>query len=154
MMTATLRKQTSHDESEILALFDSLRQAHHDKDGEAIAAAYAKDAIVCDLSPPLFHRGVDAKEKQAWLDGWDGPIELDPRDFSLTVRDDVAFAQGYTRMSGTPKAAGRPVGFWLRDTICLNRTNGRWKIIHMHSSVPFYMDGSLRPAFDLEPVEN
>jgi len=59
--------------------------------------------------------------------------------------------QGYTRMSGTPKAAGRPISFWLRDTICLNRGNGAWKIVHLHSSVPFYMDGSLRPAFDLQP---
>ena len=23
--------------------------------------------------------------------------------------------------------------------------------VHEHTSVPFYMDGSLRPAFDLEP---
>ncbi len=38
--------------------------------------------------------------------------------------------QGYTRMSGTPKAAGRPISFWLRDTICLNRGNGAWKIVH------------------------
>jgi ketosteroid isomerase-like protein len=151
MTTATMRKETSRDQDEILALFDALRQAHHDKDGAAIAAAYADDAIICDLSPPLFHRGVDIKEKQAWLDSWEGPIDLEPRGYSLTVSGDVAYAQGYTRMSGTPKAAGRHVSFWLRDTICLNYANGAWKIAHMHSSVPFYMDGSLRPAFDLQP---
>ena len=67
MTTAPLRKAASRDEDEILALFDSLRQAHHDKDAAAIAAAYTDDAIVCDLAPPLFHRGVDVKEKQAWL---------------------------------------------------------------------------------------
>jgi len=124
MTTAPLRKATSRDEDEILALLDALRQAHHDKNAAAIAAAYADDAIICDLAPPLFHRGVDVKEKQAWLDSWEGPIDLEPRDFSLTISGDIAYTQGYLRMSGTPKAAGRPVSFWLRDTICVNRVNG------------------------------
>ena len=107
MTTAPLRKATSRDEDEILALLDALRQAHHDKDAAAIAAAYTDDAIICDLAPPLFHRGVDVKEKQAWLDSWEGPIDLEPRDFSLTISGDIAYTQGYLRMSGTPKAAGR-----------------------------------------------
>ena len=102
MTTAPLRKATSRDEDEILALLDALRQAHHDKDAAAIAAAYTDDAIICDLAPPLYHRGVDVKEKQAWLDSWEGPIDLEPRDFSLTISGDIAYTQGYLRMSGTP----------------------------------------------------
>jgi ketosteroid isomerase-like protein len=39
----------------------------------------------------------------------------------------------------------------MRETVCLLREDGQWKIVHEHTSVPFYMDGSLRPAFDLEP---
>ena len=41
MTTAPLRKEASRDQDEILALFDALRQAHHDKNASAIAAAYA-----------------------------------------------------------------------------------------------------------------
>ena len=33
----------------------------------------------------------------------------------------------------------------------LERVNGTWKVVHEHTSVPFHMDGSLRPAFDLQP---
>ena len=44
MTTAPLRKEASRDQDEILALFDALRQAHHDKNASAIAAAYADDA--------------------------------------------------------------------------------------------------------------
>jgi ketosteroid isomerase-like protein len=150
MTTAALRKATSRDEDDILALLAALRQAHHDKDAAGIAAAYADDAVICNLAPPLFHRGVDLKEKQAWLDTWEGPINLEPRGYSLRISGDIAYAQGYTRMSGT-KTSGQALSFWLRDTICLNRVNGAWKIVHLHSSVPFYMDGSLRPAFDLQP---
>ena len=46
------------------------------------------------------------------------------------------------------------LGTWLYRigvNVCLNRVNGAWRIAHLHSSVPFYMDGSLRPAFDLQP---
>jgi PhnB protein len=28
---------------------------------------------------------------------------------------------------------------------------GAWKIVHEHSSTPFYMDGSYRAAVDLKP---
>jgi ketosteroid isomerase-like protein len=149
MTTETMSQ--SRDETEILALLAALRQAHRDKDGAAIAAAYAKDAVVCDLSPPLAHRGVDAKAKQAWLDGWDGPVELETPPGTLIVSGDLAVHHGFTRMSGKPKAAPQPISFWLRDTIVLRRGRDGWKIAHLHSSVPFYMDGSLRPAFDLRP---
>jgi len=54
-------------------------------------------------------------------------------------------------MSGTPKAAGRPISFWMRATMCFERIDGAWRFVHEHTSVPFYMDGSLRPAFDLLP---
>lgn len=40
----------------------------------------------------------------------------------------------------------------MRETLCLERQgSGEWKIVHEHTSVPFYMDATLRPAFDLEP---
>lgn len=151
MSTETNAQQTSRDESDILALLGSLRRAHHAKDAEAIKACYVLDAVICDLSPPLAHHGIDPVQKQAWLDGWDGRIELEPRDYNMTIDGDIAFAHGCTRMSGSPKSAARPLSFWLRDTIYLKRRDQGWKIVHLHSSVPFHMDGSLRPAFDLQP---
>jgi ketosteroid isomerase-like protein len=45
----------------------------------------------------------------------------------------------------------RAVRFWMRATVCLHRERGAWRIGYEHTSVPFYMDGSLRPAFDLKP---
>jgi ketosteroid isomerase-like protein len=147
----TLTATQTRDEAAILELLGALRQAHYDKDGAAIAACYSADATVCDLSPPLAHRGVDAKAKQAWLDGWEGPVELETPPGTLTVSGDVAIHYGFTQMSGKPKSSPQRISFWLRDTIMLRRERGDWKIAHIHSSVPFYMDGSLRPAFDLKP---
>jgi len=161
MSTATLKDQSSQEpssriqssksESDIRALIEGVHKAHRDKDAAAIVAPYAQDAVVCDLAPPLSHRGIDLREKQAWLDTWEGPIELESRDLKISVSGDLAFCHGFVRMSGTPKAVGRPISFWMRATVCLRRDAGPWRIIHEHTSVPFYMDGSLRPAFDLEP---
>ena len=153
MATATLKDQISlsNDEADILALIDSINKAHYTKDAAAIAAPYRSSAVVCDLAPPLSHRGIDVREKQAWLESWDGPIERDSRDLRVSVSGDLAVCQGFYKLSGTPRAAGRAVSFWMRATVCLSKDSGAWQIVHEHTSVPFYMDGSPRPAFDLEP---
>ena len=145
------QEQTLKDEAEIRAVIGRLHQAHHDKDVQAIAASYAEDAAIFNLAPPLSHQGINLKEKQAWLDSWDGPIEITPSNLSVTISGDIAFCHGYLRMTGNPKAAPQRVDFWMRETLCLNREAGSWRIVHEHTSVPFYMDGSLRPAFDLKP---
>jgi ketosteroid isomerase-like protein len=151
MSTAALKSQASRDEANIRALVETINEAHRNKDAAAIVAPYAQDAVVCDLAPPLCHRGMDLPAKQAWLDTWEGPIERESRDFNITVSGDYAFCHGFYRLGGTPKAAGRPISFWMRATVCLHRDGGAWRIVHEHTSVPFYMDGSLRPAFDLQP---
>jgi ketosteroid isomerase-like protein len=151
MSTATAKGHKTKDEADIRAIIESIDKAHHNKDAAAIVAPYAQDAIVCDLAPPLSRRGMDLQAKQAWLDTWEGPIDRESRDFNITVSGDFAFCNGFYRLGGTPNAAGRPISFWMRATLCLRRDRGAWRIIHEHTSVPFYMDGSLRPAFDLQP---
>jgi uncharacterized protein (TIGR02246 family) len=149
--TVTVKSQASKDEAEIRALLETLKKAHHDKDAARIAAQFTQDAAVFNLAPPFTHTGIDLEEKKAWLDSWEGPIELESRDFKISISGDSAFCHGFYRMSGSPKAAERQISFWMRATVCLVRDGGAWRIVHEHTSVPFSMDGSLRPAFDLTP---
>lgn len=142
---------TDADKAAIQAVIEAVNQAHHDKDAAAIIAEYTKDAVIADLAPPLTHIGIDPKQKAAWLGTWEGPIERLSHDLRIEVSGDLAVCHGFYRLSGMPKSAGEHVSFWMRATVCLRRIEGRWKIVHEHESVPFYMDGSLRPAFDLEP---
>jgi uncharacterized protein (TIGR02246 family) len=137
------------DRTEIEALFQQLVRAHADHDADAIVEAYAADAVIYDLAPPLGRRGMNRDSVAAWLAGWDGPIQIDARDVSLTVDRDVAFASALNRMRG--RQSGEDQDLWYRTTMCLRKTNGRWRIAHDHSSVPFYMDGSDRAAVDLKP---
>ena len=154
MATATAHVPVSKDEAEIRSLLESLYQAHHNKNPEGVAAPFAPGAPVYDLEPPLMHEGISVDRKRKWMAGWDTPIDLEPRDLTVKVSGDLAVVHGFLRMSGTQKSTGRPVSFWMRVTYMLERTKSGWRITHLHDSVPFYMDGSLRPAFDLEPASS
>ncbi|MGD0832082.1 MAG: nuclear transport factor 2 family protein [Terracidiphilus sp.] len=151
MSTTTMNVEVNEDEIAIQDLIATLHQANHDKNAEAFAAGFAPGAAIFSLAPPLVHHGIDLEEKQAWYDSWETPVEIESREFKITVSGDFAFGYGFLRMSGTKKGAERAVSFWMRETVCLERHGSGWRIVHEHTSVPFYMDGSLRPAFDLNP---
>jgi ketosteroid isomerase-like protein len=147
----TERELDSRDQRRIRDTIAALHRAHYLKDPGAVAAQYVSDAAIFNLAPPLEHRGVDVEEKRAWMNTWETPIKIVPRDMKITVSGDFAFAHGYLELNGTKKGSEGAVRFWMRETLCFERIRGAWRIIHEHTSVPFYMDRSLRPAFDLEP---
>ena len=138
------------DRDEILDLCQRLGQAHHDKNAGAIAACYATDAMIYSLAPPLGERGMDRDDIAAWLATWEGPIRIDVQDMDLAVTGGLAYAAALNRMRGT-KTDGEEVDLWFRTTMCFRKTENGWRIVHDHSSVPFYMDGSFRAAVDLAP---
>lgn len=153
MATATWHETSTHthDETAILQVIEGMAQARFNKDAAAIAAAYASDAAIYNLAPPLEHRGIDLGQTQAWLETWDGPITIEPRNFKVLVSGDTAIAHGFMRMEGTKIDPPAKPNFWMRETLVLERRGGQWIIVHEHTSVPFYMDASTRPAFDLQP---
>ena len=138
------------DSDAIRALVEGVDKAHHDRDPEAITAPFASNAILFDLSPPLAH-GVSAKETAAWLDTWDGPVNRKVQDLKIAVDGDLACAHGYFHTAAISKTSGEPAEWWSRATFCFARRAGKWLIVHEHTSVPFYMDGSLKAALDLKP---
>jgi ketosteroid isomerase-like protein len=161
MPTATLNRSVSRhlgpnnsgsaDQDAILAIIENLRQALFDKNVAQFAAQFAPGAAIFNLAPPLTHRGIDREQKQAWFESWSTPIELEPRDFKIMICGDLAVCYGLLRMAGSKRGAPSPVNFWMRETLLLERHLRGWHIVHEHTSVPFYMDQSTRPAFDLQP---
>ena len=137
------------DKADIEAVIQKLARAHADHDADAIVEVYAPDAVIFDLAPPLARSGMNRDNIAAWLAGWDGPIQIDALDVNLTIDGDVGFASALNRMRG--RQGGEDQDLWYRTTLCFRKTNGRWRIVHEHSSVPFYMDGSYRAAVDLQP---
>ena len=146
----TSASEMTTDRDDILALCACLGQAHMEKDADAIAACYAEEAVIFDMAPPLGRRGINRDTVVAWLATWRGPITIDSTDIDLHIADDVAYTSALNRMTGQ-KRDGEAVDLWFRTTMIFARSNGRWRIVHDHSSVPFHMDGSLRAAVDLHP---
>ena len=141
--------KNTQDETAIIELLDRVTTAYRERDPDAVVAADAPDAEIYDLAPPLRQRR-SRDDVAAWLEGWHGPVEQEFKDLRVQVDGDVAFAYGLARVRATT-VDGPAAQWWMRYTAGLRRSNGQWRIVHEHSSVPFYMDGSFRAAIDLEP---
>jgi uncharacterized protein (TIGR02246 family) len=135
----------------IVNLLESVKRAHSIKDASAIAKAYAPDAILYTLAPPLANRGVDRAELEKWLATWDGGIRLSVAELAITVDGALAAAHCLSRMEGRNRAQGADADLWYRTTWVLEKSGGAWRIAHQHDSVPFYMDGSFGAAVNLKP---
>lgn len=103
--------------------------------------------MVANLAPSLRNEGFEGRNRaviEQWFDIWVGPINLELRDMHVEVSGNLAFACGLSYMSGTNRNGDHP-DLWTRVTHCFRRERGEWKIVHLHDSVPFYMDGSFAP---------
>jgi ketosteroid isomerase-like protein len=141
------------DEGAIRALVEARAEALRRKDGAAAVAVLAPDLVAFELPPPLRideEAATDAAAAQAWLDGFEGPVETEIRDLVVHVGGDIAYSHSLNRLSATRKD-GTAIAFWMRSTLGFGKRAGAWKIVHGHMSVPFRMDGRFTAALDVEP---
>jgi PhnB protein len=140
-------------EHEIRSVLEDFARAIHDKDAARAIAPLAADEVTFDLAPPL-RMGPEethaASTLNQWFDTWRGLNVSESHDLKVEVGGDVAYAFGVRHMTGT-KTDGENVDMWFRATACFRREDGRWRITHMHNSVPFAMDGSDKALLDLKP---
>ena len=131
----------------VIALWvDAIRR----KDAPAVLSHVAAGYLHFSLAPPLIDVGAGATDLDAWFQTWEGPLELELRDLTVTAGDTVAFSHSLNRLAGDKRDFGRQE-LWYRCTLGFRKVGAAWKIAHEHESVPFYMDGSLRAAVDLTP---
>ena len=150
-----MTKQTSIASSEALIrnLLEKRAAAVRAKDVAATLSPWIPEVVNYDLAPPLQYVCAEAHNADGlkdWFDSWKGPIGYDLHDFSITSVEDLAYGCGLVHMSGT-RTDSEETDVWVRQTVCLRRIGGAWKIVHEHTSVPFYMDGSYKAAVDLTP---
>jgi ketosteroid isomerase-like protein len=142
----------NHDDQvrQVLADFTT---AIRDRDAAAMIAPLTDDAVTFDLAPPLRLGPATARDPdrlELWFSSWDSPIVSEPRDVTVEVSGDLAYAYGLQHMTGK-KRGGEEVDLWFRATVCFRREAERWRITHMHNSVPFAMDGSEKALLHLKP---
>jgi ketosteroid isomerase-like protein len=141
-------------EQQIRELVERRCQALRDKRARGVVELYASEVCSFGLAEPLQLRGADLADPnatQAWLDTWDGPLDIELRDLTLIARGELAVAFALEHLRGT-KRDGSAVAMWFRTTLVfVSEPSGEWKIAHVHDSVPFAMDGSQRARLDLKP---
>jgi uncharacterized protein (TIGR02246 family) len=131
------QENRAKDEAAIRELTDRLVKAVRAKDLNGVMTAYAPNMVAFDIVPPLQYVGA-AEFKKPWqelFELYEGPLDYEVRDLSITVGDDVAFSHSLNRIGGTMKN-GHKTGMWLRYTGCYRKMNGKWLIEHLQASVP------------------
>jgi ketosteroid isomerase-like protein len=150
-MTGTV--QTQH-EAQIRRPLDDKAAAMRAGNAAAVVAQYAPEAVKFDLAPPLRKAGPEAHDVAglvAWFAKFDGAVDYEITAVNVTTGADLAYCHSLNRLTATPHGMPESFTMWFRSTVCLRKVDGSWLITHEHDSTPFYMDGSLKAAVDLQP---
>jgi uncharacterized protein (TIGR02246 family) len=133
------RTQTrQQNEAQIRREIEDWVNAVRAKDINRVMAFYAPDVVTFDAVPPLQSRGPNAYRKN-WEECFamfPGPIGYEHRDLQVTASDDIAFAHGLGRMTGTT-TKGEQIDMSFRATVCFRKVGDKWIVAHEHASVPF-----------------
>jgi ketosteroid isomerase-like protein len=140
-------RDRANDEAAIRQLIDQGVGAIRRKDLDGVMALYSPAIVSFDIEPPLQY--VHTKHWKQTFDAYEGRLDYEIRELSVTVGDDVAFSHSLNRVSGTIKN-GHQTNFWLRWTACFRKIDGRWLITHDHVSVPIDFETG-KASLDLEP---
>jgi ketosteroid isomerase-like protein len=86
----------------------------------------------------LQNTGTDAIRDCAgkWLSAYQSSIGYEVRNPCITTGETAAFCHHLYRHSETLNEGGK-VDMWVRATICLQKTDGKWLIVHGRQSVAF-----------------
>lgn len=146
------KNDKANHQTQIRRILDHWAEAVRAKDVDGVMSHYVTDIVAFDLAPPLQYRGADAYREnwEAWFPTFRGPIGYELHDLNIVASEDLAFCHSFNRITGT-RTSDEKTDVWVRATVCCRRIDGKWKIVHEHQSVPFYMDGSYRAAVDLRP---
>ena len=147
----TVETYKKNDEAAIQGLLDDCIKSLQDKNIEGIMSLYAPEVVSFDIVPPLQYIGADAF-RNVWeeiFSTFQGPIDYEMHDLSITVGDDVAFTHSLNRMRGTLRN-GQKTDLWLRWTACFRKINGKWLVVHHQNSVPVDLEHG-KAVLDLKP---
>jgi ketosteroid isomerase-like protein len=143
--------QREIDEATIRRQLDTLVQGLRAGDLEVLRPLYATDVVSFDVEPPLQHVGVEAKLKNwAKVFAFFARVDYEVRDLAVTVGDDVAFGHFFGRLHGRLGNGTATNGMWVRATLCFQKIDGDWLVIHDQASVPFDIVSG-RGVVDLTP---
>jgi ketosteroid isomerase-like protein len=145
----TITKTALHDEARIRAATESRANAIRSKDVQGVLPNFTEDSVGFFFEPPLQQSPLK-EDLAGWFATWRGPIGYEISNLKIAVSDNVAFSHSLSRLTGT-RTDGESTDLWFRETLCFQKIDDQWRIVHIHESVPMYMNGSLKAAINLKP---
>lgn len=135
----TMATETAHtyNEAQIRQLIADQQRAICTKDVDQIMSRYAAEVIIFDVKPPFQTQGKEAV-RRLWEDClpyFPDSFEMETRDLTITVNDDLAVAHWLFRFKGEQDHPAMQM--WMRVTAVCQENQGNWQILHEHISVPF-----------------
>jgi len=98
---------------------------------------WSKSPDVSFIHPRGHERGWEEVKKNVYQDLMSATFserKLTPRDVVIHVLGDAAWAEFYWDFSARFKNGGQPLKTKGRETQVFQKTNGRWKLVHVHYS--------------------
>ncbi|MEP6922824.1 MAG: nuclear transport factor 2 family protein [Pyrinomonadaceae bacterium] len=143
--------EVKNNEAQIRAVIYERVEGVNHKDVNALIINHASDAAVFDVLDPLHYEGVEQVKERAekWLSGYETAIGYEIRDLKIKSGADTAFCHYLYHVTGTLKTGGE-VDMWVRATVCFQKSDGEWKIVHEHQSVPFNVETG-KASLNLKP---
>jgi ketosteroid isomerase-like protein len=126
------------DKQLIIALEHGLIEATNTKNVNGMMSYYdgTDRLIIFDAIPPLKYSGTEAWRKN--LEGFVAaynPGILEITELQIVNDGKIGYAHSIQHFTGTDKS-GKKVEMAFRVTDCLEKENGKWKIVHEHNSMP------------------
>ena len=140
---------TNH-EAQIRQLIADQQRAICTKDVDQIMSHYAAEINLFDVKPPFQTQGKEAV-RRVWeecLPYFPASFEMETRDLTITVNDNLATAHWLFRFTGEQDHPAMQM--WMRVTAVCQKNQGDWQILHEHISVPFNPETS-QAVFTLNP---
>lgn len=127
----------ANDEGQVRQQVDGFVEAFRTRNINLMMSLYAPGFVAFDIVPPLQEVGTD-RYRKVWeqvFTFFQGPILFETRDLSITAGSDVAFSRQLLRLQAT-MMNGQQVDRWERLTLCFQKIDDKWLIVHEHVSVP------------------
>jgi ketosteroid isomerase-like protein len=122
-------------------LLDNQAAAICNRNIAAATANYASDVVIFDVVGPLRHPNGNASVRKR-LEDWfatfaaDAPILFEITDRAIGADEQLGFTHSLNHVH-VGLTNGAVLDMFWRETLNWRRVDGRWKIVHAHSSVPF-----------------
>jgi uncharacterized protein (TIGR02246 family) len=125
------------DERTLRQLIADWSAAARRRDYDGVLAHHAPNILMFDVPPPFQSEGLEAycKTWELFFGSMADPPTFDFSDVRLTVGADVAFATAHGQCLNKEKD-GTVTELHFRLTMCFQKRNGEWLVVHEHHSLP------------------